>query len=86
MARGYWGRVDDYARELRVRAQLAQALALLEGSLAERVERRIQDADVRFVEVTREGRDFDRHVRHDSSWWWSRVPLKLGRLRYELEP
>jgi hypothetical protein len=84
VARGYWGTVADYEREMRVRARLERALAFLEGSLQERLARRIQDADVRFVEATRDGDELAGLAESDGSWWWRRVPLKLGRLSNEL--
>lgn len=84
---GYQLTVDDYTNDLCVRNLLEEVLAVIpEGEVRSRVEREIEEADLRYKGVTHSvARQI--HGGPDAPWWFFRVPnLIVGELAEDLGP
>ncbi len=83
--RGYRLLIDNYKDDLGVRDTIEEVLLVLDDRDRGWLRGLIEPADAAFVAATRPDSErlVDRNDRHRGTWWWHRVPNKLGSLAGE---
>jgi hypothetical protein len=82
---GYRLAIANYTNSLTIRGMLEEALTTLDDQDRKWLQDLVAPGDAAYLAATRPDpeRLLARHFRHDNSWWWNRVPIKLGSLAGE---